>query len=431
MALRFRFPCLTVLSFFFLLQVLEACPIKIGLVADLTRRSGEGIKNGLLIGIEEMNRQGRTLGCKLQLEVRDDEGMPDRAIDFVQELAEDEQVSAVFGGLLTPVMMHVNKQLITPGIVQIPYFSVWAAGTPVVNTQWSYRLSLYDSSAGGFLVKQVVAANFKKVALLLLDGPWGWSNHRVITKALKKRGLVSLSIDPTNGDQQKDRQWMNPKSQWYPRNTDKALFYQKLSSFIEAGAEAILFVGNEPEGVNMAKAMAQLAKQGKGAPIFSHWGITGDRFPERVGKEDMKLVDIRFIQTQLFTPQRKSNPRVREVMSVAQSLFPSLQGMTLKQLTEYFDSRAPSGTIHAVDAIRILTIAIKQAGNLNRKNIRNALNHIRTPVEGGLVKPVYYRPFNPDLPLGRDALRGTRFLLASYYKAPGDPKAGWVIRPVH
>jgi len=82
-------------------------PVKIGLSAAVSggsAASGEAIKRGLQIAIDEINAKGGVLGGrKLELVVRDDEGNPQKGVTIARELVEREHVVAVLGSLHTTV----------------------------------------------------------------------------------------------------------------------------------------------------------------------------------------------------------------------------------------------------------------------------------------------------------------------------------------
>src|SRR5262245_22659977 len=105
-------------------------PVKLGLAAAVSggsAASGEAIKRGLQIAIDEINGKGGVLGGrKLELVIRDDEGNPQKGVTIARELIEREKVAAVFGGLHTTVAL---AQVAVWHELTTPYVGVWAAGT--------------------------------------------------------------------------------------------------------------------------------------------------------------------------------------------------------------------------------------------------------------------------------------------------------------
>ena len=120
-------------------------PIKVGLVAALSggsAKSGEGITRGLTIAIDEINAAGGILGRKLVLVRRDDESNPAKGQVAARELVDQEKVAVMFGGIDSPVALAIvpiaNKE-------KVPFFSVWAAATPITrngaNPNFVFRVS--------------------------------------------------------------------------------------------------------------------------------------------------------------------------------------------------------------------------------------------------------------------------------------------------
>src|SRR5512147_3145114 len=72
-------------------------PIKIGLAAAVSggsAASGEAIKRGLQIALDEINARGGVLGGRrLELVIRDDEGNPAKGVTIARELVEREKVA--------------------------------------------------------------------------------------------------------------------------------------------------------------------------------------------------------------------------------------------------------------------------------------------------------------------------------------------------
>src|SRR5712691_12537749 len=107
-------------------------PVVVALVAALSggsALSGEAIKRGLTVAIDEINAKGGVLGGrKLELVIRDEEGNPSKGVTAARELVEREKVVAVFGGLHTTVAL---AQVPVWHELKTPYMGAWAAGTNI------------------------------------------------------------------------------------------------------------------------------------------------------------------------------------------------------------------------------------------------------------------------------------------------------------
>ena len=288
-------------------------PVKIGLTAAVSggsAASGEAIKRGLEIAIEEINAKGGVLGGRpLRLVVRDDEGQPAKGVTIARELVEREKVSAVFGGLHTPVAL---AQVAVWQELKTPYMGAWAAGTNITRNgqtpNYVFRVSANDDDADRFLTRYATDVLRKgKPGLLLENTSWGQSNEAGLTKWLGAKGIKAVGIEKFNwGDPDMSPQLLRLKG---------------------AGADHVVLVANAPEGAQVVKSRAKIGWE---IPMVSHWGISGGRFAELTGD----LSDgVAFLQTYSFFG--KQNERGEYV---------------LKMLKEKYGVKGPEDVTAAVGA---------------------------------------------------------------------------------
>ncbi|MEM7311742.1 MAG: ABC transporter substrate-binding protein, partial [Planctomycetota bacterium] len=235
----------------------------IGLDADMTSgsaASGEAIRRGVVLAIEEINREGGVLGRKVELVVRDHRGNPDRGVDNIREFSMMPNLLAVVGGIHTPVALQELKTIHEERVL---YLGPWAAGTGVVANGYTpnfvYRVSVRDEYAGGFLVDQSLERGFTRIGLLLERTGWGRSNLKAMTAALKSKQLDPACVE-----------WVN----WGERDISL-----QINNLRKAESEVVLLVCNPLEGVNCIKTMANLSENER-LPIISHWGISAGSFFE-------------------------------------------------------------------------------------------------------------------------------------------------------
>src|SRR5215510_13933835 len=169
--------------------------VKLGLVAAMSgqsAKSGEAIVRGLSIAIDEINARGGLLGKKVELIVRDDESNPAKGVVAARELVQREKVTALFGGLDTPVSMAIvpfaNQN-------KVPFMGVWAAGTPITRNgaaeNYVFRVSavdvLVDKALVDYAIKKYAT---KKPGMILINNPWGESNEKGLKAALAEKGMA-------------------------------------------------------------------------------------------------------------------------------------------------------------------------------------------------------------------------------------------------
>jgi len=364
----------------------------IGLDADMSSasaESGEAIRRGMVVALEEINAAGGVLGKPLQLKVRDHRGNPARGIDNIDAFSAEDDIIAVMGGLHTPVTMAELPSVHRNNLI---YLVPWAAGTKIIDNGYVpnnvFRVSVRDEYAGRFLAQEAQGRGFKTVGLLLEQTGWGRSNETAFQKVARE---INLKISGV--------QWFS----WGVKD-----LRMQIEALRSSGAEVILLVANAREGAVAASAVASMTEQQR-LPIISHWGITGGKFAEMLGG-DIESIDLTFLQTYSFL--RPTRPeRANAFLTRYYTLFP--QDRPKPQ-----DILSPVGTAHAYDLTHMLARAVAQAGSVEPNELRHALENLGR--YEGLLK-VYDPPFTSS---HHDALSQTDFTLARFLR-------GGVIVPVN
>lgn len=357
-------------------------PVYIGLDADMSavaKEGGEAIQRGALIAIDDINAQGGVLGRPLQLVVKDHRGNPARGIANMQQFAKLTDLVAVLGGVHTPVAL---KELPVIHEHKLIYLDPWAAGTPVVDNGYQpnyvFRISVRDAEAGKVLVAHAKARGAKRIGLLLERTGWGRSNETSMTTAADALGIEVVTP-----------QWFN----WRQKDMRQAI-----DTLYEDGAEAILMVANAPEGATAANALLA-HPEAHALPLIAHWGIASGTFVERVGLDALAKLDIAVLQTYSFDHARNQKLNAHVLAQYRQRFAPDIDARALPGAV---------GTAHAYDLVRLLAMAIEQAGSLASSEVRTALENIES--YEGLIKH-YQPPFTAER---HDALFAEDYILSTF-----------------
>jgi branched-chain amino acid transport system substrate-binding protein len=353
--------------------------VKIGQVSALSgasAQSGEAITRGLQIAIDEINEAGGVLdGRKLELVQRDDESKPQKGLLAARELIFNEEVTALVGGIDSPVSMAIvplaNQE-------KKPFMGVWAAATNITRNgatpNYVFRVSAADELVDVKLLDYAHQKfNAKKIGLMLINNPWGESNEAGLEQADEQNGSVEIV-----GTEKFE-------------NADVDMTPQ-LSRLKDAGAEAIILVVTAPPGAQMMKSRERM---GWDVPVVSHWGISGGRFPELAGPS---AGDAHFVQTYSFFGQQGP---------VGQKVLEELKNKYSVDGPEAVFS--PIGTANAYDAMHLLAMAIEQAGSTDGDAIRAALEKLDGEYKG-LIK-TYQSPFSSE---NHDALGPEDYVMVRY-----------------
>ena len=369
-------------------SAMAAEPVKIGLVAALSgpsAKSGEGITRGITIAIDEINARGGVLGGRmLELVRRDDESNPSKGQTAARELIDKEGVAVIFGGIDSPVSLAIVPVMNT---AKVPFMGVWAAATNITRNgadpNYIFRLSAVDVLVDRALIKHAMTSfGSKKPGLMLVNNGWGESNLGGLTAAAEAAGIKlagAEKFDDTDAD-------MTPQ----------------LQRLREAGADAVILVGNAAPGAQVVKSLQRSAWT---VPVVSHWGISGGRFPELAGSWAGK---VHFVQTySFFGPQNDVGKRVLAAMKAK---YPDVKGPG--------DVTPPVGVANAYDAMQLIGLAIAKAGSTEGPKLREGFLGIES--YQGLIKN-YTKPFTDT---NHDALNENDYVMVRYNGDQIEPITG-------
>ena len=349
-------------------------PIKVGLIAPLSgplAASGEAIQRGILLAMDEINAQGGVLGRPLELVVRDVPNDPAGGITALQELVEQEQIVAVFGGIFSPVMV---AQIDTIHQLEIPLINPWGSMTAITKNErspnYAFRVSVSDEHADEFLARYAVEViGARRPAIIADSSGWGEANTAGLTYWLEQLAVEPVGI--VRFDQ---------------GDTSMRL---KMAQLHDMGADSLLMIANATEGAAIARTRASLNWN---VPIISHWGISGGRFPELAGVEN--TANIFTLQTYSFLGDLSSQDQ--EFLQAYHQRFGTRNPE---------DILAPVGVVHGYDGLHLLAQAIEQAGRTDGPAVQKALENLKS--YDGLVKR-YDPPFTADR---HDALLAGDYLM--------------------
>lgn len=352
--------------------------VKLGLVAAMSgqsAKSGEAIVRGLSVAIDEINAKGGLLGKKVELVVRDDESNPAKGVVAARELAQREQVAAIFGGLDTPVSMAIVP---FANQAKIPFIGVWAAGTPITRNgaaeNYVFRVSAVDALVDIALVNYAEKKyGAKKPGLILINNSWGESNEKGLKAALDDKKIASAGVEKFE--------------------TADVDVVPQLTRLKDAGADALFLVANVAPSAQVVKS---LDRMGWNVPVVSHWGPSGGRFTELAGASAEK---VHFIQT--FSFSGNDSPKAKTVFAALKAKYPEIKS--------YADVTPAVGIANAYDAAHLTALAIAKAGSAEGAKVREAFYAIDK--YDGLIKS-YAKPFSPQ---NQDALSADDYIF-TYFK---------------
>lgn len=342
-------------------------PIKVGLAGPFTGGSspmGVSMRDAIRMAVDEINSAGGVLGRSIQLVERDDEAKNERGVQIAQELIHREKVVAALGYINTGVTMaaapfyeEAKVPMITPG----------PTGT-ALTTQFPgyvFRVSLPDSIQAEMIADEAVKRQgYKKLAILADSTNYGQLGREDMTAALAKRAIKPVAVEKFN-----------------VRDVDMTA---QLLRAKNAGAEAILTYAVGPELAQIANGMSKL---GWKVPMIGSHTLSMPNFIENAGtNSEGAIFPQAFVEGQTakgtaFVGNYKKRYKLDRIAALGWA--------------------APG-----YDSVYLLAAAIKQAGSTDGSKVRAALEDLKEPVDGVLMR--YQQPFSKGShELFRDSSKAT------------------------
>ena len=338
---------------------LAAEPIKIGVAGPFTGGSssmGVSMRDGVRLATDEINKAGGVLGRPLLLVERDDEAKNERGVQIAQELINKEKVAATVGYINTGVALASQRFYQE---AKIPVMNNVATGSLITRqfddqpANYIFRNSAHDSIQAPMIVEEAVTRRgYKKVAILADSTNYGQLGRDDLEKALALKSVKAVAVEKFN-----------------IKDVDMTAQLLKAK---EAGAEVILTYAIGPELAQIANGMTKL---GWKVPMIGSWTLSMANFIDNAGPggEGARMPQT-FIQ-EPTTPKRQAF-----IINYLKTFNPK---------NARIDS--PVSAAQGYDSVYLLAAAIKQAGSTDGTKIKDALEDLKTPVEG--VVTTYNKPF--------------------------------------
>ncbi|MDP3652290.1 MAG: ABC transporter substrate-binding protein [Rhodoferax sp.] len=336
-----------------------AKPLRIGLIGPFTGPSsdfGLPMRNGAMLAIDEINAAGGFMGRMLELVVKDDAATPEVGLQRSQELMQ-EQVAATIGFCNTGVAM---KSLEVFQNAKSPLIVPCATGTPITTKypapeSYIFRTSARDGIQAPFVVEDIVARGWTKVAIFADNTGYGEAGMQDVVKALARKDLKPVFIARF------DLGVKDLKSE--------------LKAAQEAGANVIFSYTVGPEAAVVAKGRQAL---GWKVPQVGAWPLS---FPLFI--DGAKEAAEGALMAQTFVAEPSNERRIAFLSAYARKY-------KTRKIT------VPMAAAQAYDTVYLLSYAILSIrnGDLSGPSIKTALENFPRVYYG--VTATHEHPFSRD-----------------------------------
>lgn len=331
---------------------------KIGVAISMTGGTaafGEGVKQGAQLAIDEFNTAGGFNGQKAMLVLYDDEAKPEKSVEVVQKLINQDKVVALIGPANSG---NASAHISFTQTAKIPEVVPIATGTGITQQfakepkNYIFRVSALDGVQVGAILKELITKkSYKKIGVIHDTEGYGQGGRGDILK------------------QMKDNYQMEPAaiSAFDPRELN---LEQSIRDMKKAGVEAVVFYGLAPQS---AKLLEARNKEGLDAPIYATWATGDPTVVKLVG--DMVNKNVFFVQS--FTVDQSDKARAFDK----------------KIIEKYTDNIFPVASAQGYDSANLILEAIKKAGSFEGEKIRDAIENI-SDFEG--VTSISKQPFTKE-----------------------------------
>jgi len=316
--------------------------IKIGAFGPMTggaAGSGQSMREGIDLVIEEVNASGGVLGRKIQVLYGDDAGKPEQAVSIVKRFIANDNVLLVIGGISSPTSMAASQVTGEEKVPQIMVAST-AARITLQGNPYIFRSAVPDVKLTADLA-DFVAEKFpkmKRFAAIYVNDDFGRGGVEGFKKAAARHGIqVVVEEKYTRGDVD---------------------YTAQITKIRASSPDAILDWSRYHEGALIAKALKQA---GVTIPVFGADGNAHPKYLELGGD----AVNGYYYATH-FSPATSSH------LPVGRKL--------VEKMRARYQKDADYTHAEAYDAALVVVDAIKRAGSLDREKIRAAM--AATDMEG-------------------------------------------------
>jgi branched-chain amino acid transport system substrate-binding protein len=248
-------------------------PIRIGFASAMSGPAaitGEGVRWGGALAVEEINAKGGIMGRKLEAYFADNKATPGEAVSAVRKLADVDKVDVIIGQTHSGAClgaMPVVKEIGVPMVIEACSHPQIRALSGKGGNEWTFRVALDDEIMAYTFARYMAKQNVKSSSILAMNNDFGRGAANAYEAAFKKAGIKLVStefFDPGQAD-----------------------YRPVLTRLKRAGAETILGIILAGDG---APFMRQFRELGLTQRIYSRGSLASAEFLHQV-KDNPKVGD--------------------------------------------------------------------------------------------------------------------------------------------
>ena len=306
--------------------------IVIGVIGPMSlsdAASGISMRDGVALGIDEINKSGKLVGINLKMVVVDDEGNPTKSISGNRRLVYNEKAIAVIGSVASSCTLANMQVTQEAGIPQITSISSSPAITQKGN-KWIFRTQITDATRARNLVNTALdVLEKKRIAILYISSDYGIDGTKILVDLLDQKGYPPVAVESFN---EGDRDFLSQLIKIKEKDPDTLILW----SLYEPGA----------------LITKQVAQMGLDVQIMGSGGLTHPKYVELAGEAANGV-----IVTLTYHPTSKE-PHIRNFTEKFQEKY--------GKIPDHYNAQA-------YDAVMIIGAALEKVGADDPLKLRDAI----------------------------------------------------------
>ena len=176
-------------------------PIRIGFASAMSGPAaitGEGVRWGAMLAVEEINAKGGVMGRKLEAFFADNKAQPGEAVSAVRKLVDVDQVDVIIGQTHSGAClgaMPVVKELGVPMVIEACSHPQIRALSGKGGNEWTFRVALDDEIMAYTFARYMARQDVKSTSILAMNNDFGHGAANAYDAAFKKANIKLLSTE--------------------------------------------------------------------------------------------------------------------------------------------------------------------------------------------------------------------------------------------
>lgn len=179
----------------------QAPPIRVGFASAMSGPAaitGEGVRWGGTLAVEEINAKGGVAGRKLEAYFADNKATPGEAVSAVRKLADVDKVDVIIGQTHSGAClgaMPVVKEIGVPMVIESCSHPQIRALSGKGGNEWTFRVALDDEIMAHTFARYMARHGVKTSSILAMNNDFGRGAANAYDAAFKKAGIALTSTE--------------------------------------------------------------------------------------------------------------------------------------------------------------------------------------------------------------------------------------------